>query len=272
VAEGAEVAAALSGLTRAIADAEEIVPDPDLTDIQRFISRIYNKILDREPDTDGMTYYNDLLVNNSLTGAQIGYNFIFSEEFTDRSLSNGDYVEVLYNTFMDRSSDADGKAYWVNFLDNGVSREFVFKGFVESSEYTGICSETGITRGTVALDSYRDKNPQLTMFISRMYLEALGRAPEIPGLEYYAEKLILGEVSPVQVSQNFIISPEFESRNLSDSEFIKVIYRTFMGREFDEGGLQYHLNRLANHTSREDILRGFAFSPEFENIRKGFGL
>ena len=272
VAEGAEVAAALSGLTRAIADAEEIVPDPDLTDIQRFISRIYNKILDREPDTDGMTYYNDLLVNNSLTGAQIGYNFIFSEEFTDRSLSNGDYVEVLYNTFMDRSSDADGKAYWVNFLDNGVSREFVFKGFVESSEYTGICSETGITRGTVALDSYRDKNPQLTMFISRMYLEALGRAPEIPGLEYYAEKLILGEVSPVQVSQNFIISPEFESRNLSDSEFIKVLYRTFMGREFDEGGLQYHLNRLTNHTSREDILRGFAFSPEFENIRKGFGL
>lgn len=101
---------------------------------------------------------------------------------------------------------------------------------------------------------------------------ALDRTAEADGLNYYAEAILAGNVTPIQAAQNFIFSPEFENKNLSDEDYVKVLYRTFMGREFDQGGLAYHLDRMVHGTSREDILLGFAYSPEFAGIMSGFGL
>ncbi|SCP99604.1 CotH kinase family protein [Anaerobium acetethylicum] len=38
--------------------------DSELTDIEKFIQRLYNKVLSRTAEPEGMTYYNDLLVGN----------------------------------------------------------------------------------------------------------------------------------------------------------------------------------------------------------------
>jgi len=243
-----------------------------LTPTESFVQRFYSIVLGRDAAAEEISYYTESLISGERSGADVGRGFVCSPEFVDKALSNADYVEVLYNIFMDRVSDEGGKAYWLDFLNNGVSREFVFKGFVESAEFTEICASYGINRGNVELTRYTDKYTDLTRFINRLYTEVLGRAGEEAGLEYYAKEIAIGNVTPVQAAQNFIFSPEFKNKKFGNEDYVKVLYKTFMGREYDAAGLDYHLDRMSNGISREEILLGFANSPEFKNIISGFGL
>jgi len=240
--------------------------------ITGFVTRLYEKVLGRTAAAEEIGYYTDSLTDRTKNGAGVGKGFVFSPEFADRGLSNEDYVEVLYETFMGRASDAEGKAYWINFLNNGISRMYVFKGFVESEEYTGICSDSGIDRGNVEVEESRDMRPQLTMYVYRLYEKALGREAETDGLNYYTKEIMAGNVTSVRAAQNFFSSEEFQDKKLSDEDYVKVLYRTFMGREFEQEGLAYHTDRLAAGTAREDILLGFANSPEFAGIMESFGV
>lgn len=62
-------------------------------------------------------------------------------------ISNSDYVEYLYNAFMDRASDPAGKTDWLNRMEtSGQTREQVFDGFAGSQEFTNICENYGIRR------------------------------------------------------------------------------------------------------------------------------
>lgn len=109
-------------------------------------------------------------------------------------------------------------------------------------------------------------------FVARIYEKALGRAPEMGGLTYWAGEIAAGRKSPVSVAEQFIFSQEFTKKNLDNTEYIKVLYRTFMGREADAGGLGYWVGRLNKGETREKILREMANSTEFQNIIKSFGL
>ncbi|SCP96723.1 endo-alpha-N-acetylgalactosaminidase family protein [Anaerobium acetethylicum] len=260
-----EIQSAQTALVQAQA---ALVTDP----VKAFVVRLYEKVLGRTAAEEEISYYTTSLTAKDKTGADVGRGFVFSPEFTDRALSNADYVEVLYETFMGRTSDAEGKAYWTNYLDNGVSRYFVFRGFVESPEYTDICSTYGIERGTADITDARDMNVNLTMYVNRLYREALGREAEENGLNYYAAEILAGRVTAIQAAQNFICSSEFRDKNLEDDDYVKVLYRTFMGREFDQSGLEYHMERLSNGVTREDVLLGFAMSSEFDQIMSGFGV
>ncbi|MBO4635601.1 MAG: DUF4214 domain-containing protein, partial [Clostridiales bacterium] len=68
------------------------------------------------------------------------------EEFMNQNVSNTDFVNRLYRTFMGREADEDGFNAWVAQLDSGVSREEVFYGFADSPEFGRICAAYGIIR------------------------------------------------------------------------------------------------------------------------------
>lgn len=250
----------------------QVEPQTQNEKIEAFVTRLYQKILLRTPDLEGMKYQTNRLITRQDSGAGLARGFIDSNEFKNRNLNDNDYLEVLYSAFLDRKPDNSGKEYYLDMLSNGVSRQFVYKGFAESPEFDQICSDYGIERGTVILNESRDQNPKLTMFVYRLYDKALGRKAEIAGLNYYCQEIKGRRVTPVQAAQNFIFSQEFINKKLDDAEYVKVLYRTFMGREYDQNGLSYHLERIKSGVTREDILFGFAYSPEFKNIIAGFGL
>ena len=58
---------------------------------------------------------------------------------------------------------------------------------------------------------------------------------------------------------------------LCDTEFVKVMYRTFLDREAEPAGLQYWLNKLASGMTRENVAAGFAASDEFGAIMARYG-
>ena len=64
-----------------------------------FVSRLYQLVLGRQPDTGGLNAWTNQLVSGQATGAQVANGFIYSTELKGRNLSNSDYVEMLYQTF-----------------------------------------------------------------------------------------------------------------------------------------------------------------------------
>lgn len=250
----------------------EVYDTEQINQVNAFVTRLYEKVLGRQPEDGGKTYWASTLLSRSKSGANVGYGFVFSEEYKNKNTSDEAFVEMLYVVFMDRSSELEGKAFWVDCLKQGLSREYVFRGFAHSQEYTDICNSYGIERGMVTLNQPRDFNPNLTKFINRIYEKAMGRKGEGDGLNYWCSAVQNGTRTPINVAEYFINSEEFRNKKLNNEEYIKVLYRTFMGREYDQAGLNYWLGELNRGCSREDILRRFANCQEFKDIMASFGL
>lgn len=249
--------------------------------VEAFVGRLYSLVLGRDGEAGGIKAWTDALLAKESNGVDAGYGFVFSDECINRNLSNEAYVEMLYRTFMDREPDAGGRDAWVSQLAAGVDREQILFGFIMSDEFRGICETYGIEVGNVndvdafaeALAHYRNQNADITKFVARCYQEALGRDFEIDGLEAWCKVIIEQTNTPTEVAQSFIFSEEFISKGLSNEEYVKVLYRTFMGREADGAGLQAWVNTLEQGTEdRESIVMGFSNSVEFAKILYSFGL
>lgn len=268
-----------------IADAnaslEDFTPEEEISEqeaamnrekVKAFVERMYTKALGREADAAGVEYWTDTLMKKEKTAAEVGYGFIFSEEYKNKNAKDDAFVEMLYNVFMDRKSDPEGKAYWVSLLQKGYSRRYVYRKFAHSQEFSDICKDYKITRGVITLDSERDRWPELTEYVGRLYDKALDRHPDDDGMNWWCRNIKNHTMTPVAAAESFILSPEFESKNLNNEEYIKVLYRTFMGREYDQEGLNYWLGRINSGESRRSILRSFAGCPEFAAIAARAGI
>lgn len=245
----------------------------DRTQVEAYVTRLYRLCLGREPDAAGLQDWTDRLCNGKITGAVAAQGFFFSAEFQNRNYSNEEYVELLYNVMMNRASDSAGKADWVYKLNNGVGREGVFKGFADSTEFDNICNSYGISRGTITVSEGRDRNPGLTTFVSRLYTKALGREYDVNGLNDWCNRICDKKWTIMDVATTgFFYSDEFLNKRLTNSEYIKVLYRTFFDREYDQEGYSYWLKILNSGVSRREVLSGFANSTEFANLMASYGL
>lgn len=115
-----------------------------------FVKRMYTECLKREPDKAGWESWIAALLNGS-TGAALAKGFFGSAEFVAAKLSDGEYVNRLYRTILDRDPDEEGYNTWVNALKEGADRLTVLQGFVESKEFTNLCDRFGIVRGSISI-------------------------------------------------------------------------------------------------------------------------
>lgn len=262
-------------ITDANASLEDFTPEEEISEqeasmnrekVKAFVERMYTKALGREADASGVEYWTNILVKKEKTAAEVGYNFVFSDEYKNKDTKDDAFVETLYNVFMDRKSDEEGKNYWVGLLEKGYSRRYVYRKFAHSEEYTKVCQSYKITRGVITLESERDLYPNLTEYVGRLYGKALDRHPDDDGMNWWCRNIKNHTMTPVAAAESFILSPEFEAKKLNNEEYVKVLYRTFMGREYDQEGLNYWVGRLNTGESRRAILRSFAGCQEFAAI------
>ncbi|MDD5853157.1 MAG: DUF4214 domain-containing protein [Lachnospiraceae bacterium] len=248
------------------------VADP--AKVAEFVRRLYDKCLNRQPDETGLQDWVNTLCDFELDGVDTAYGFVFSTEMTNRNLSDDEFVEILYNVFLDRSSDAVGKGNWIYYLQNGVSREGVFIGFANSKEFAGICDQYGIDQGTATARFGRDRSLDLTTFVARLYTKALGRNYDVNGINDWCNAVLDGREDISDVStKGFFHSPEFVGKNLDNSEYIKTLYRTFFDREYDQAGYDDWMNQLnSGMMSRDQVLLGFANSKEFAALKMKYGI
>mgnify|MGYP003295998778 CR=1 FL=1 len=118
-----------------------IKPNKKVTD---FASRLYTTCLGRDAEKAGLEYWAGELANMRVTGTTAAQGFFFSKEFIDAKLSDKEFVNRLYKTFMGREADKAGFDYWLGEMKNGSTRETVFMGFATAPEFANLCNEAGI--------------------------------------------------------------------------------------------------------------------------------
>ena len=156
------------------------------------IVRLYSATFLRLPDYDGLVNW----VNASNAGMPltvIANEFTTSEEFQIRygSLSDTDFVELLYQNVLGRGSDPVGLANWVGRLESGQSRGSILVGFSESPEYRA--------------------NMEHDVVVTMAYVGMLRRAPEPGGFDDWVGQMDAG-LSRTDLLTGFFRSIEYASR------------------------------------------------------------
>lgn len=248
------------------------VTDEQYARIEEFVERLYTKCLGRSSEWLGKQDWTMWLADRDVSGAVAGHGFVFSDEYIIKGTSDEAFLDMLYEVYLGRTADADGKDTWSNLLSNGISRLFVFRGFAESEEYGKICSDYGIERGNVVLTEGRDLNAGATMFVYRLYRTVFEREADLGGLNDWSGSIARGEFSPETVARSFFHSDEFLTKKYDDEVYVKLLYRTFLDREYDEAGLADWTELLRQGATRDEVLAGFSGSDEFKEIMASFGL
>ena len=242
------------------------------TGVYDFVTRLYQVVLNREPDGEGLSAWYNQLVNGGQSGAQVVRDFLFSDEFIEKNYTNEQYIQILYQAMFNREPDSTGYSQWLAQLNAGASRLTVCKGFVDSDEFTALCSNYGITRGTIDAPQNGQQIYLVDQFVRRLYTVALGREADGPGLESWKKLLLNGNSSGAEVVQGFIFSQECQDMNLSDEAYVRLLYTSLFDREADQQGLNNWINLLDHGLTRYYVCNGFINSDEFTSLCQRYGI
>ena len=212
-----------------------------------------------------------------------------------REMSNEDFVKELYLTYCKREADPGGLEGNVAQLNNGVTRSDLLYGLRTSEEAANVFVDqtAGLdnpTFVTVAYLAYRKEEltPEqkqqclaileagnIRQTILRDHLPAPTPQEEIietPETIAPIEPVVTAsplEIVTEQLQSSFALEDgEFlASREaLSNEDFIKQLYLTYLRREADPEGLQGNVQQLTNGVARGDILYNIRTSQEAANI------
>ncbi|MCR5718932.1 MAG: DUF4214 domain-containing protein [Lachnospiraceae bacterium] len=227
-----------------------------------FVTRMYRLILGREPDEEGYRFWVNTLTTHQKAAANIVMDFFFSSEYVNLKKSNSAKVTDMYAAMLDRNPDQGGYEYWLNHLEIGMTPKSIIGGFLASPEFKKLCAGYGIDNGTVILTDARDKNYEITYFVYRLYVNCLGRKPDLSGLDNWCDYLISGR-SGTELAKEFVFSKEYKAKHVDNDEFVDMLYYTILGRTPDAGGKFGWTEQLDYYHTREYVLNGFMFSTEF---------
>ncbi len=105
------------------------------------IARLYAAFFTRNPDASGFTFWRTEIAANRWTNARAAAFFGESAEFKARygaSLTNAEFIDLLYGNVMCRLPDSDGRAFWLGKMTtDGWTRGQVALYFSDSAEFRG---------------------------------------------------------------------------------------------------------------------------------------
>ena len=118
-----------------------------------------------------------------------------------------------------------------------------------------------------------EKEPSFEDFVERLYVVALGRPSEAEGKAFWVEQVVKNGFTGADCARFFMLgAPEFLGRNLTDDEFVEVLYKTYFDRDSEPDGKAYWLGRLASGTERAVLVEEFIESVEWCNVCATYGV
>ncbi|MCR4930597.1 MAG: leucine-rich repeat protein [Lachnospiraceae bacterium] len=280
-----------------------------------FVKRLYKVVLGRddasiENDQAGINDWVSKLKSKEKTGAQIARGFVMSKEFTNRNLSDDEFVKIMYRAFFDREPDEGGYNGWIQKIKNGASREEVLAGFTNSKEFSNFCDRYGIEAGKLEVSNQSQQNnnqqnnnqqsnntipklkvdssnvneAQLTGFVERLYTSILGREGEASGVEDWKNTILKSQNdkgkeydAATVISEGFFNSKEYTNKNTDNKQFVADCYLAFFNRDPRGTDDEVHYNDWVRQldegtiTRTQMIEKGFGHSKEFKNLLTSYG-
>ena len=107
----------------------------------------------------------------------------------ERKATNADFVDALYTDLLGKAGDAEGKTFWTNALNSGLSKEQVKLQFINAAK-----------ANNENLSAFYAENE---LFVNNVYGNLLGRGADSDGLKFWADALNNG-ASKASVIANII--------------------------------------------------------------------
>ena len=103
-----------------------------------------------------------------------------------------------------------------------------------------------------------------TQTVGSFYDVMFNRAPDAGGLKFWTNSILDAGVSEVTVAQSFTQATEEGADQLTNAQFITLMYQNALGRAPDQGGFDFWVGALDAHLIiRGQVLLGFSDAPEF---------
>src|SRR5262249_18484122 len=155
-----------------------VVFDPKLTNARSFVQALYNEVLGRTATSSEIDPWASLLLSQGQAAVVNG--ILHSGEALGR------IVDAFYLRFLGRQSDANGRAGWIGFLQQGGTEEQLETLFLSSPEYLS----------HINVD-----------FVQSLYMNVLGRVGSAGELSLWNNNI--QNVGGIQgIASAFVRSPE----------------------------------------------------------------
>ncbi len=232
----------------------------------------------------GAPDFHSITISVDVLAGQTAYANNFSD--VNRTQGAAGYVRALYRAVLGREADARGLSDWVRFLEGGGSRAQVAQTFWESAEHRGLQvdqlyathfnrtadaggrahwigallagqSEHGVARALLASEEYRRDHANDTAFLTGLYADVLGRAPDAAGLAHWRMGARFG-IDRATLADAFLSSEEAHLRR------VNRFYADYLGRPADPAGAQGWLEALqGRRATPAQVAQALLASDEF---------
>ncbi|RZT44891.1 Ca2+-binding RTX toxin-like protein [Sphingomonas sp. BK036] len=230
--------------------------DPDSLGAK--IIRLYDTVLDRGPDGAGLDFWIDQVEDRGAPLTAVANAFASDAGFQSAtgSLSNGAFVDYIYQQALGRAADSGGRAYWTAQLDSGLSRGEFMVGLSEGTEHRGLTADI-VGQGYFQTDDTYQS-------IALLYDSTSNRLPDVSGLTFWAEQVKAGTLTLAQVADNFAASAEFSNatQGLNNGQLVDLMYQNSLDRVPDAGGRAFWVDQLDHGLSKGALLYDFSASAE----------
>lgn len=126
-------------------DPDNIKAQESIEKLTDFVKRMYTDALGRNAESGGMNYWTEELLSGRKSAQQVANSFFNSKEFTDKQLSDKEFLDRVYQTIMGRKPDQGGYDYWLGKLGNGsIDRQKLIDSFIYSPEFQKLAQDYGI--------------------------------------------------------------------------------------------------------------------------------
>ncbi|MBP5292299.1 MAG: DUF4214 domain-containing protein, partial [Lachnospiraceae bacterium] len=230
--------------------------------VESFIKRLYKTLLDREVDSTGLASWSRLLFSGT-PAAKVISGITNSPEYLSRSITDIEYVHMLYEALLGREPKDKEIPAWLSVLEQGYTRNKHIEGVSGSDEYVAMCDEYQIVAGKYRSDDILDHNSAYLRFVGRLYVYGLGRKWDDVSLRGWMQLIVDGKTSPETVAMIMLDSGEMRLRKLSDKDFIRAVYLSLLNREPDPAGESMWLLALEIGYDRGRMIRKVIKSGEF---------
>jgi hypothetical protein len=204
-------------------------PPPDNATL--YVGDLYRQILERDAEPAGLALWASLLKAGTPRATVV-------QAIWDSPEHRGLEVDQLYATYLHRAADPQGRASWVNALLHGMTETEASRRFLTSAEY---------------LQAHADP----TAYLTGLYADVLGRAPDAAGLAGW-QQAAQGGLSRAALADAFLQSPE-EAKQLVNED-----YNRYLARPADAPGERAWAGALLEHRlTEEQVAQAFLASDEF---------
>jgi hypothetical protein len=99
-----------------------------------FVKRLYDDILDRDPDHAGKDFWENQILSDNMTPSEAILEFFESPEFESRKIETEEFIMMLYDVFFDRKPDSGGFDFWKDYVQKYGRRATILE-FEKSEEW-----------------------------------------------------------------------------------------------------------------------------------------